>query len=521
MKPSLLRALAKHLLLFLTYGVAGVVIALVGAYIGWSVARRPDLQLWHQVSLDAEFRESDADRVRDFDGYRKLEDRLFRQLRREVYDRVPPSQRQPLNRYSTGSRSDPGALPVDWSRSYEMAATDPRAAVLLVHGLSDSPYSLHHLAERLHDQGAWVVGLRLPGHGTIPSALTTVRWEDWAAAVRLAARHLRDRAGAKVPLYIVGYSTGAALSVEYALARLDGEDLPDVAGLVLLSPAIGVDPMAPVALWQSRLSAIPGLEKLAWLSIGPEYDPYKYVSFATNGGYQIYLVTRKIAERMDRLSEKGPLRGFPRTLVFQSVADATVSTPAVVRAFLGRLAPGGHELVAFDVNRRAEVEPLLRAGARLPAEKLLSGAPLPFDYTLFTNENPESLSMIARRRAATRSEVTEEATGLEWPPGVFSLSHLAIPISPDDPIYGAQRPKQSRGIYLGRLGLQGEDGLLAIPATALLRMRFNPFFPYLERRALTFMALAAGRAERSAIGAGSAQADEARSATWRELVEAR
>jgi alpha-beta hydrolase superfamily lysophospholipase len=488
MMPAFLRAATRHLLLFLTYGAAGVVIALVGAYIAWSVRGRPDLEIWHRTHLAEEFRASDATRVGDFAGYLRLEDRLFKELRREVYDRVPRSERKRLNRYSAGSLADPGARPVDWSRSYEIPVASPRAAALLVHGLTDSPYLMRGIAQRLHDQGVWVVGLRLPGHGTVPEALTQVQWEDWAAAVRLAARHLRARAGPKVPLYLVGFSTGAALSVEYSLSRLRGEDLPEASGLVLLSPAIGVDPLAPVSLWQLRLAAIPGLGKLAWLSIGPEYDPYKYVSFATNAGYQIYRLTRRIGEEMDGIAGTAPLRRFPRTLVFQSVADATVSTPAVVKAFLGRLAPEGHELVAFDVNRRAEVEPLLKPGGRLPAEKLLSGPPLPFDYTLFTNAGPDSGSMVARRRAAGSSEVREEATGLEWPAGIYSLSHLALPIPPDDPVYGAQRPKEPTMIYLGRLGLQGEDGLLAIPATSLLRIRFNPFFPYLERRILSFLA---------------------------------
>jgi alpha-beta hydrolase superfamily lysophospholipase len=489
---SSLRAIARHLALFLTYGSAGVVIAGVGAYIGLNVARRAELRPWHRVALREEFKQSEADRVPDFDAYRALEDRLFTELRREIYDRPGGSGREAVNRYSAGSLADPGGRPVDWNRSYEMPVKAPRAAALLVHGLSDSPYVLHGIAERLHERGVWVVGLRLPGHGTIPAALTDVRWEDWAAAVRLAARSLRARVGADVPLYLVGFSTGAALSVEYALARMEGEDLPAIAGLVLMSPAIGVDPLAPLSIWQARLAEVPGLEKLAWLSIEPEYDPYKYVSFATNAGSQIYRVTQRIGERLDRLAAAGPLHGFPRTLVFQSVADATVSAPAVVKAFMLRLAPEGHALVAFDVNRRAEIETLLRPEARLPAEKLLSGAPLPFDAVLLTNESEESVLMVARHREAERSEVTDEATALEWPAGVFSLSHLAVPIPPDDPVYGAVRPRGSRMIYLGRLGLQGENGLLAVPAASLVRLRFNPFFAYLERRMMVFMELEGG-----------------------------
>jgi predicted alpha/beta-fold hydrolase len=117
------------------------------------------------------------------------------------------------SRYSSGGRPDPTAFAENWNRSYTLPAATPRAAVLMLHGLSDSPYSLRALALQLNQQGCWVEGLRLPGHGTAPSGLTTVTWEDWAAAVRLAVRDLRQRVGPDVPVYITGYSTGAALAV--------------------------------------------------------------------------------------------------------------------------------------------------------------------------------------------------------------------------------------------------------------------------------------------------------------------
>jgi alpha-beta hydrolase superfamily lysophospholipase len=308
----------------------------------------------------------------------------------------------------------------------------------------------------------------------------------------MAARHLRQRVGPEAPVYFVGFSTGAALSVEYALARLQGEELPRVDGLVLLSPAIGVDPLAWLAIWQARLAAIPGLEKLAWLDVGPEYDPYKYVSFPVNAGHQIYSVTRVIDERITALSAAGPVRGFPRTLAFQSVADSTVSPVAVVRVFLSRLAAEGHELVAFDINRHAEAEPLLRPDARDPAEKLLRGPAWPFEVTLLANEDERSRALVALRRAAEGSEVRSEATDLVWPPGVFALSHVALPVPPGDPIYGAERPAGSPSVYLGRVELLGEQGMLAVPMGALVRLRFNPFYSYLLSRTVQFLGLENG-----------------------------
>lgn len=479
--------LTKHLALFLTYGVTGAALTLFAGALWLGVRKVPDLKPWHQAALREEFTRANAAGVKDLDAYRALEGRLFEELKHKVYARVADADRRQVNRYSAGSLSDPTSYSDDGSRSYELPFDHPRAGVLLIHGLSDSPYIMRALATRLHEQGCWVVGLRLPGHGTAPSALKTIHWEDWAAAVRMAARHVRERVGADTPLYLVGFSTGAALSVEYALARLEGEEIPRVDRLVLLSPAIGVDPLAWLAVWQSRLSALPGLHKLAWLDVGPEYDPYKYVSFPVNAGQQIYELTTVIDARLTRLAANGLVRGFPPTLVFQSVADATVSPQAVLKVFLRRLAPEGHELVAFDINRFTEIGSLLRPDSRDPAERLQNDPPMAFDVTLMTNENPESRALVALRRSAGASTVRSEPTDLTWPPGVFALSHVALPVPPDDPLYGATPPPRRKRLYLGRLELLGEQGLLATPPNALVRLRFNPFFSYLWQRTESFL----------------------------------
>lgn len=483
-------SLGRHFVLFLLYGTAGIVLAGIAAFVWLGVAGKPDLKPWHTAKLGEEFTQADSARVGSVAAYRQLEDRLFAELDREVYQRVEAPDRGTVNRYTAGSRADPRSDPVNWNRTVEFQSGSPRAGVILVHGLTDSPYVFRALATRLHERGCAAVLLRLPGHGTVPAALTRVDWRDWAAAVRIAAKDLRRRLPQEAPMYLIGFSTGAALAVEYSLARLEGEDLPRIDGLVLLSPAIGVDPLAFLAIWQARLARVPGLGKMAWLDLLPEYDPYKYNSFPVNAGHQIYTLTEVIDERITRLAAEGGVRGFPRTLVFQSVADATVSPLAVVQIFLGRLAPESHELVIFDINRRADAEALLHPGARLPAERLLSGEARPFDVALVTNENAASTTLVTLRRPAQGSVGAPEITGLTWPHGIFSLSHTALPIAPDDPIYGAERPAQTRTVYLGRLELLGEQGLLATPANVMVRLRFNPFFDYTQDRIERFLALA-------------------------------
>ena len=108
-----------------------------------------------------------------------------------------------------------------------------------MHGLTDSPYSMRGIAEVFQSRGYYVVALRLPGHGTLPSGLRDVRWEDWYAAVAVAAKHAAERGGSGKPFYIGGHSTGAALATLYTVGALDYPELPQPQGVYLVSPRSG------------------------------------------------------------------------------------------------------------------------------------------------------------------------------------------------------------------------------------------------------------------------------------------
>lgn len=471
----------RHLGLLLLHGTLGALVALSVVYLA-HLHRMPEAQRWHRVHLDAEFEAEDAGRVRTLDDYRRVEDRVFAQLEREICSEVGEAGPHSLNRFAPGSRSNPLGRTPNWNRTFLLDRPDPRGGVLLLHGLSDSPYSVRALAEWFHARGFLALGLRLPGHGAAPSGLHDVRREDLDAAVRLGARAVREAIGPDRPLVVVGYSMGAALAVDYELARAAGEALPRPAALVLLSPAIGVSRAAAFARLQGRLEPIPGLEGAAWNSILPEYDPYKFNSFAVNGAHQMFRVTRSIGARLDALAGPRGVAGIAPILAFQSVADGTVSTRAVVDALFRRLAPGGHALVLFDINRYSAALSLMLPSAREPRENLLVGPPLPFDLTVLTNENPESGALVALHRRAGGGEVGREPTGLAWPPGIFSLSHVALPFPPDDPLYGARRPPGDDGVFLGWPEVRGERGVLVLDPGTFLRLRHNPFFPYVEAR---------------------------------------
>ena len=468
-------------------GLVGSFVTALGVYI-YLLDKRPDLSVWHVADLDEEFTADSG--ISDFGQYLALEERLFTQLDRLVYDQVPVGPENAINRYSRGSLSDPDRWPLNWNRSFELGHEQPTAGVLLLHGLSDSPYSLRTLGETLQQAGASVLGLRIPGHGTAPSGLVETRWQDMAAAVRLAARHVRDAVGDR-PLYLVGYSNGGALAVEYALQTLEDPSLPKASGLVLLSPEIGVSSVAALAVWQGRLGHLLGLEKLAWNVLLPEYDPFKYGSFAVNAGDLAYRLTAHIQQQLGALQQRDRLADLPPILAFQSSVDATVTASALVANLFDRLPPADHELVLFDINRRAEVGSLLAEDPRTVFGPLLAKDTRSFDLTLVTNENPES-----NRAVALTTAIGERSPGAatyldDWPADVYSLSHVALPFSPLDPVYGGPLAADSPGIELGNLAPRGERGVLKVSGTDMLRLRWNPFYDYVESRVLSFTGLGA------------------------------
>lgn len=105
-----------------------------------------------------------------------------------------------------------------------------------------------------------------------------------------------------------------------------------------------------------------------------------------------------------------------------------------------------------------------------------------------TNENLESTQLVAHRKAPLSNDASEtEHLNLAWPTGVISLSHVALLFPPDDPLYGQRPPIDEKVLFLGQLAIQGERGLLKIPYDWLLRLRYNPFYDFLESRALQWI----------------------------------
>ena len=98
---------------------------------------------WHREALTEGFTAGMADdEVRNLKDYLDLEERLFQQLDDLVVEKTPTGPDYALVRFSRGSAADPNRWPRNWNRTFQLEAETPVGGVLLLHGMSDSPYSL-------------------------------------------------------------------------------------------------------------------------------------------------------------------------------------------------------------------------------------------------------------------------------------------------------------------------------------------------------------------------------------------
>ncbi|MHC4525982.1 MAG: alpha/beta hydrolase [Planctomycetota bacterium] len=340
---------------------------------------------------------------------------------------------------------------------------------------------MKYLAEVFYEANFYVLALRMPGHGTVPAALTDVSLKDWMAVVEMGVRHVKQKAETGQPFYIAGYSNGGGLSLLYTLESLESDDLVSPDRVFLFSPAIGITKFAAMARWLKMTSVVPYFEKSKWKSILPEYDPFKYNSFPLNAGELSYSLSRKIKKSILDHHAKGTLSKLPPVMTFQSAVDSTVIASDVL-AFYEKLSPNGHELIVFDTNRSASLQDLMKTP---PLKSFNESRTSKTGYRLdiITNENPDSKQVVIKTKEESGSISNDVPLNMSWPDGIYSLSHLAILIPIDDPLYGTNPQKGPYShIQLGNINTRGERNVLRISENDLMRLRCNPFWEYVKKR---------------------------------------
>ena len=237
-----------------------------------------------------------------------------------------------------------------------------RRGVLMTHGLTDSPYFMRALGEVFQKQCFRVMAILLPGHGTRPGDLLEVTWQEWAKATAFGVNALADEADEP---YLLGYSTGGALSV-YQSLRDDR-----VRGLFLFAPAIRISPLGIMANWHEAYSWF--APKAKWIDIMHDVDPYKYESFPANAADQVHLLTQQVQRDLLKLK-----RFMLPVFIVASEDDGSVITDATIEFFKDAIHPL-NELVLYSTKNDFQAPGVTREKVTLvkssfPDLRILSSA---------------------------------------------------------------------------------------------------------------------------------------------------
>lgn len=221
-----------------------------------------------------------------------------------------------------------------------------RGIVVLVHGLSDSAFSMRDLARTLAD-GCYIARIALlPGHGTKPGDLLNVRLSDWSNTVEyLVAEAAREHEN----VVTVGFSLGALLTMGEAIkpgAPIDAA--------ITISPAfyLTTSPYAEFTRWLHPFKR--------WLDKEKPDDTYRYEAIPT-------IAVAETVRAKKRFHELLKLAGSVTKpwLVIQSDDDLVVDTSKNQRLFLQHAKHEASQLITYSgISGASETnEPSINASA--------------------------------------------------------------------------------------------------------------------------------------------------------------
>lgn len=262
------------------------------------------------------------------------------------------------------------AAELGWNLPQEWRPTGvPSRAILLVHGLGDSPWSFTDIGPELARQGFLVRSVLLPGHGTQPADLAEQELADWQRLVREQTQILQR----EVPqVYLGGFSTGANLVTDYAQAN------PDIAGLLLFSPAFksnsDYDWLTPlIAPFSTWLREPDGSR--------PQQSPVRYLNTPTNGFAMFYRSSQAVRSNLER-------RPYDKPVVIVTVQhDSVLDVNYTLQLFAQQFTHPASRLIWYGDTPSADLlsPRVLVRSDRLPEQRISQFSHMGI---LFSPKNP-------------------------------------------------------------------------------------------------------------------------------------
>ncbi len=211
--------------------------------------------------------------------------------------------------------------------------------VVLVHGLSDSAFSMRDLAQTLTANCYITRTALLPGHGTRPGDLLNTGLTDW----KLTVQYLIDQASREHNNVItVGFSLGALLTLSEAIKP----DSP-IDAAITISPAfyLTTSPYAEMTRWLQYFKR--------WLDTEKPDDTYRYEAIPTKA------VAETVAAKK-RFHQLLTLAGTVNTpwLVIQSADDLVVESSSNQKLFVQHAKHQVSRLITYrsDLNKDNRID---------------------------------------------------------------------------------------------------------------------------------------------------------------------
>ena len=230
----------------------------------------------------------------------------------------------------------------------------PRRGVLMVHGLSDSPFMMRDLGHFFQQQGFYVLAMQLPGHGTRPGDLLRVRWQDWAAShqrlLELLAAEVDD-------VYLLGFSAGATLNIYQSMRN------NTIKGLFLFAPALRISAMARLAGPLSHFGK--WWQRFSWFELQPDSDYFKYESLTNRAIHEVYDMIKAVRRQASQLERRLPV------FVAASENDVAVDSRATLDWF-SRQRGLPKRMLYYSTGRPGTPEKVTLVPAHLPAQNIKS-----------------------------------------------------------------------------------------------------------------------------------------------------
>lgn len=217
---------------------------------------------------------------------------------------------------------------MEWNEPFYQKGCN--VGVLVIHGFTGSPRSMHEYGLGLADAGLTVALPLLAGHGRTPETLEKARWTDWTADVEEAYYWLRGRTDR---VFTAGLSMGGTLALWLA------EHHPELAGVVTVNAALDYGPRE----WVMHAVGACGIPRYL-NAVGndihkPGEDERAYHRIPTRATRQFALLLAEVRRHLHRV--------HCPALVFSSRIDHTVP-PANQQTLYRQLGSATKRLVMLE-----------------------------------------------------------------------------------------------------------------------------------------------------------------------------